>query len=504
MNTPIILLLIFLCMILTENNAFLIFRPDVKSVCPSLRNGVFPTKESENNYDDKQKINPGHKSLNRNEEEDTYDYDTDEKSSRFNRDERSYKFDDEDFDDENFDETHIRSYDNGFRRSRRRRDRRLVTSTSSLMPQSRPPAKRERKPRKPDKAGNFDYGPPSWDLQSDSGQPDRRSNLIDDEEKSNMYSTGKRYEDYYYNDAIESRGRRYRNDRRGRRSRQRQYDLTDEDWFEVDGNPITDFIDNIFGIDRDEMNMKADEYEQLMGRRPSRTRERGPSAVSSSRRKYRDGDSVDSWDEEEQLVEDEIILDGDIALEAADNTDSEIDEENIDSSNGEKLLEMSMEERSRRLERVPPDDIPAWGPTGDLGIDIRTKMMMDAMDDLRSIRSKVTEREQKTQLMREDIAVLRTDATIESKKQKNNPTRRSRNMLRQILLDIEDAARDLRRAQKLEAIARDELRLLQDKHWAILSLYDVDKASQEISDAFNELSLSESKTNSSGSFAKKS
>merc|ERR1712154_332257 len=105
--------------------------------------------------------------------------------------------------------------------------------------------------------------------------------------------------------------------------------------------------------------------------------------------------------------------------------------------------------------------------------------------------------EHKTQLMREDIAVLRTDATIESKKQKNNPTRRSRNMLRQILLDIEDTARELRRAQKLEAIARDELRLLQDKHWAILSLYDVDKASQEISDAFNELSLAESKTDSS-------
>mmetsp|Transcript_18502 Transcript_18502/g.27960 ORF Transcript_18502/g.27960 Transcript_18502/m.27960 type:complete len:505 (-) Transcript_18502:1358-2872(-) len=503
MNKPIILFLTFLCMVLTENNAFVLFRSDVKSVLPSSRNGVVPTKESESSYDDEQKINPGHKSVNRNEDEDAYYHDRDEKSSRFNRDGRSYNFDYEDFNDENFDETHTRSYDDGFRRSRLRRDRRRVTSTSSPMPQSRPPAKRERKPRKPDKAGNFDCGPPSWDLESDSGQPERRSNLIDDEEENNMYATGKRDEDYYYNDSVEPRGRRYRNDRRGRRSRQRQYDLTDEDWFEVDGNPITDFIDNVFGIDRDEINMKADEYEQLMGRRPSRTRERRPSAVSSSRRKYRDGDSVDSWDEEEQLVEDEIILDQDVALKATDNTDSEVDEENIDDSNGKKLLEMSMEERARRLERVPPDDIPAWGPTGDLGIDIRTKMMMDAMDDLRSIRSKVTEREQKTQLMREDIAVLRTDATIESKKQKNNPTRRSRNILRQILLDIEDTARDLRRAQKLEAIARDELRLLQDKHWAILSLYDVDKASQEISDAFNELSLAESKTDSSGSTEKK-
>lgn len=540
MNQPTtIRLLAFLCIVLTESYAFILFMPDGISIVQSSRYGVDPTSDGERS--DEQQIKQEGIIMENKREDDEYYNDKDRYFDSSDRDVKSYIYDDEAFGDDFFDEqddnneekgrprldTRI-EYANNSRRNQRRRNRRRDT-----MPQGRSPRRsRERTSRVPDKIGNFEYGPPTCqatDLEDDVFKT--RPDLLDDQDRANNdYETRQGSQDmrrdqearenddkdYYYNDSFNTRSRRYQDDRseyRGRRrnDRRRQLDLDDEDWFDFDGNPITDFIDNLFNIDRDEMEMKADEYEGLIGRQPKRSRREGRASTGySSRKRYNDNASRDFWDdeqEEEQLVEDEVIVDQDYDIDNDMDYDDDMDaNDSIDSESNENIendvdrrkpRHMSMEERARRLERVPPDGIPAWGPTGDLGLDIRTKMMMDAMDELRSVRSKVNVKEEKTQLIREDIAVLRTDATIESKKQQNDPTRRGRNRLRQILLDIEDAARDLRRAQKLEAIARDELAFLQDKHWALLSLYDVNKASQEISDAFKELS-SESATESLG------
>jgi hypothetical protein len=59
--------------------------------------------------------------------------------------------------------------------------------------------------------------------------------------------------------------------------------------------------------------------------------------------------------------------------------------------------------------------------------------------------------------------------------------------LRQIELEIDDAARALRRALALVQAARDEMNELEDRHWAVLSLFDADRAQEEIVDAFREL-----------------
>jgi len=45
----------------------------------------------------------------------------------------------------------------------------------------------------------------------------------------------------------------------------------------------------------------------------------------------------------------------------------------------------------------------------------------------------------------------------------------------------------LRQARNEEEQAKQEMENLEDRHWALLSLYDVDKASQEVVNAFEEL-----------------
>ena len=43
---------------------------------------------------------------------------------------------------------------------------------------------------------------------------------------------------------------------------------------------------------------------------------------------------------------------------------------------------LTWEERALAVERVPPANVPAWGPTGDLGIDARTKALQDVLQDI--------------------------------------------------------------------------------------------------------------------------
>jgi hypothetical protein len=59
--------------------------------------------------------------------------------------------------------------------------------------------------------------------------------------------------------------------------------------------------------------------------------------------------------------------------------------------------------------------------------------------------------------------------------------------LRQIELDIDDASRALRRARTQVHLARGELLELEDRHWALLALYDVNAAGEQILEALREL-----------------
>jgi hypothetical protein len=59
--------------------------------------------------------------------------------------------------------------------------------------------------------------------------------------------------------------------------------------------------------------------------------------------------------------------------------------------------------------------------------------------------------------------------------------------LRQIELDIDDASRALRRARTQVQLAKEELLELEDRHWALLALYDVNAAGDYVSEALREL-----------------
>ena len=59
--------------------------------------------------------------------------------------------------------------------------------------------------------------------------------------------------------------------------------------------------------------------------------------------------------------------------------------------------------------------------------------------------------------------------------------------LRQIELDIDDASRALRRAKSQTQAARDQLEELEDRHWALLSQYNIKQAGDQVSSALREL-----------------
>jgi multidrug resistance efflux pump len=69
--------------------------------------------------------------------------------------------------------------------------------------------------------------------------------------------------------------------------------------------------------------------------------------------------------------------------------------------------------------------------------------------------------------------------------------RQVRARLRQMKMAVEDAARDLRRAKAELEVARERLAELEDQNWALLSLYDADKAFQEVVETFREFEESE-------------
>lgn len=267
---------------------------------------------------------------------------------------------------------------------------------------------------------------------------------------------------------VDADQRRYEDDdlpRPNRRSRQKS-----------SSNPIVKFLDDLLDVDREDMATRADLYEVNVGRRRPKPDERPPRRRSDRGYKYDAEDFDDIMDEDDSVV-----------------VDIEIEEEAIASPEKEEKPQksrMSWEERSRRLEQVPPAGILAWGPSGDLGIDARTKAMLDAMEDLRDAREQLKLMTERTNLARDEIVILRADAALEEKKRQVQP-RRARERLRHIQLDIEDAARDLRRAQNAERQARERLEALEDKHWAVLSLYDAEKASRDVEDSLAELSLQE-------------
>jgi hypothetical protein len=179
-------------------------------------------------------------------------------------------------------------------------------------------------------------------------------------------------------------------------------------------------LNTFFGVDTDDMAYKADMYNAKMGLGPKRRSRGSPdSSKRTSRRQARDNpgrpgyayryNAEDDTDDAEASfivdVEPMVLEDGSLDDKSNDDEPNSAQEGNEDASQRGK--ELTWEERALAVERVPPSEIPGWGPSGELPVDGRTKAIIDALEDIQTARQKVETREKKEALAKEEITILK-------------------------------------------------------------------------------------------------
>jgi hypothetical protein len=266
-------------------------------------------------------------------------------------------------------------------------------------------------------------------------------------------------------------------------------------------------IENFLGIDREEMDYQADLYNAKMGirkRRRSPDQERQRRRVPRERRSARDDPERQGYAYRYDATEDDEttpILDIDLADDEDSevmNSDSRLKQlsQDVDDNDERRSRrnERSWEERQIAMERVPPVDIMAWGPSGELGMSAREKAFMDAQEDIETARRNLNLTEKKESEIKEELSILNVDAERQRLKLSESPrerrSRRDIEELRQIEMDIDDAARDLRRSRLKVGRALDKLEDLEERHHAIMSCYNIDQASLLVGESLNQFSAS--------------
>eukprot|EP00977_Amphora_coffeiformis_P023963 scaffold14789_cov150-Amphora_coffeaeformis.AAC.1 len=275
----------------------------------------------------------------------------------------------------------------------------------------------------------------------------------------------------------------YENTSRSRRSRRRD-DYEEE-------KPINPF-EIFFGTNRENLSRQAEEYNRQMGlgvdeQRPRRRR--------NPRRPQRVGFAYpyDAQDDDDMppVAEFETVPEVDPVVErkSRDAPLAPVDK----TAPSTPRRDLTWEERAMAIERVPPADIPAWGPSGELGVDARSHAISEAMQDILEAKRRVEAKEAKVEKSREELSILKVDVELERKRlrQMRDDARKVQQMLRDLDLDIDDAARAYRYAQLQLKAARDEMAEVEARHWAVLSFYSPSQAKNGIEEAFREFEESE-------------
>lgn len=191
----------------------------------------------------------------------------------------------------------------------------------------------------------------------------------------------------------------------GRRRRRQE----SSDW-----SPFS-IVDKFFGVDRNEMQYKADLYNEKMGLGKRRRSSSQDGTQERSRRPTprRPGYAYkydEEYDEELSPIVDIGLAtpedNGNITNDTQSSDTQRSEAENLSGSK-RKRKEKSWEERALAVERVPPAGIPAWGPSGEMPCDARTKAIMDALEDIQIARHKLEKRLKKEALAEEEITILK-------------------------------------------------------------------------------------------------
>ena len=309
----------------------------------------------------------------------------------------------------------------------------------------------------------------------------------------------------------------YMDRRSGGRRRRRQQGRQGPEW-----TPLS-MIESFLGIDREEMDYQAEVYNAKMGlnkrNRESRGNDNGSRRSAPPRRRSARDDpgrpgyayryDADLDEESTPILDIELPEDEISEANGSDSQGRQL------TSNGEKpkprKKERSWEERQIAMERVPPIEIKAWGPAGELPMSAREKAFLDAQEDIETARRKLNLMKKKEAEAKEEITILKVDADRQRIKLREYPrdrrSRRDIEELRQLELDIDDASRDLRQARNKVNRAVEKLEELEERHHAIMSCYNIDQASSLIGESLNSLSApiqgasptaSSSQTESSG------
>jgi hypothetical protein len=298
----------------------------------------------------------------------------------------------------------------------------------------------------------------------------------------------------YGDDEEEDRGGdRGREASRGRRSDRRR--SSESSW------SLFGAVESFLGLDRTDMDARALEYDRKMGiergrNRDGRQRRRQPgqdpvsSTFGPSRRRERRKGYAYRYEDDDGTppiaeVDASPVEDDEAATAEAGTTKGP--------TQASSDTEMSWEVRALAVERVPPSGIPAWGPTGDLGIDARTKAILDALEDIQLAKDVVSERTAAVEKAKEDLAILRIDAELE-KKRLRSTVREARTLqesIRQLDFEIQESSRALRYAQSRLKMAQNELTALERRHWAVLSFYNPVQVEEAVQEAIREFEQNE-------------
>ena len=174
-----------------------------------------------------------------------------------------------------------------------------------------------------------------------------------------------------------------------RRPRQRKQE--DSPW------SLTSVLDGIFQVNHEEVDRNAVMYNQQMGlEKPSCSQQR-PDCRRWPGYAYpyvKDDETMAVAEDEKE--KDLDIVDVDVVIE-----------DDFKAKEPERKRERTIEERAAAFERVPPSGVPAWGPSGEVGVDARTKATLDALEEIREATRKVELKEKECKEAKEDIVVLK-------------------------------------------------------------------------------------------------
>jgi hypothetical protein len=181
-------------------------------------------------------------------------------------------------------------------------------------------------------------------------------------------------------------------------------------------------IGSFLGIDKEQMQNRAAEYDAKMGIKRPRGRRRQP---TSERRSPRDNprrsgyayryDTNKDEDDSPPILDIDATEDVEVDGFGDPASKGDVPESGLDDEPRKgKKKQISWEERQAAMERVPPADVVAWGPKGQLPINARQKAIEDALKDIQTAKRKLNDREKREIAARDELAILNVDAKVRS------------------------------------------------------------------------------------------